>query len=247
MRLYKKVFSEALQAIHNRDGRGTWAQIGRAAGVNPFTVAKNARGEVEPTLETWSKIHEAFPEDVPPPQFDDGSPIILPEQSRPIVGKVRNRNGNTEITPVLGYVHPDGTVEKVDLFRAPIIDLLEGEPEKWTHDGYPVGKFSDCIYMETSKAGIRSFGIKIHDDSMEPSLNIGAIAVVDRHAELKNGNFCFVRKPGEDWDKTFKKYSVLKNNEILLTDNKSGEPILLNPNDGSAFWLYKVIYVARAF
>jgi transcriptional regulator with XRE-family HTH domain len=57
----------ALQRLADRIGYGGWKEIGEAAGLHPSGVGRIAKGETTPSVETWRKLYNAFPKDLPPP------------------------------------------------------------------------------------------------------------------------------------------------------------------------------------
>ncbi len=75
-----------MRGLYDRlGGYGAWSQIARAAGLRSSTVSRIARGEVKPSLESWEKLHEAYPSDIPPPSLEGGRRllVLVPEESGP--------------------------------------------------------------------------------------------------------------------------------------------------------------------
>jgi len=50
-------------------------QITSESGV--YNIAKIIKGKTAPTLQSWAKLHEAFPRAIPEPQYVDGKKIYI--------------------------------------------------------------------------------------------------------------------------------------------------------------------------
>ncbi len=51
----------------------SYAEISRASGVS--NISRIASGDITPYPDTWRKLHEAFPKDIPEPEYKDGGKI----------------------------------------------------------------------------------------------------------------------------------------------------------------------------
>jgi len=75
---------KSLLKLADRLGYGGWKEIGEAAGLHPSGVGRVAKGETVPTYDSWKKLYEAFPNDIPPPwmttELNEGPPGYEPER-----------------------------------------------------------------------------------------------------------------------------------------------------------------------
>lgn len=59
----------ALKQMHSQTGHGTWARIGRAAGLSPAGVSIIANKNHPVDNESWNKLYIAYPDEIPAPPW----------------------------------------------------------------------------------------------------------------------------------------------------------------------------------
>lgn len=135
------------------------------------------------------------------------------------------------------------TVDIVKLKEIPLFNGGAGEPSHFTDEGYPVGFSSETITVPTNGIDDNSFGVKIHGESMYPTLNIGDIVVVVPSAPLANNRLCFATWPAEDGKRTVKRFYKYGDVIVLRSDNpdKAKYPdIELSENNHNGVRIYRV-------
>lgn len=88
-RLDKELITTSLQRLL-KDGY-TYADIHRESGVN--NLGRIATGVFGTTTDTWLKLHEAFPNYIPPPRYETGEDVL------PTKKKKRGKTQPKGVTP----------------------------------------------------------------------------------------------------------------------------------------------------
>ncbi len=73
MALETKILAKALRKYYAAHGRGTWSKLQKKSGVH--NLGRIANEEIEPSIESWEKLHKSFPEFLPPPQVSGDTPV----------------------------------------------------------------------------------------------------------------------------------------------------------------------------
>lgn len=101
--------ADALLKLRHKGGGMTWVEINQASGVH--NLSRIANKETRPTLESWQRLHAAFPTDIPPPSTLDGQPIIYNHirdvhgDAMQTVGTLNiNKNDTPKLTPEVTYL-----------------------------------------------------------------------------------------------------------------------------------------------
>ena len=128
MGLDAKILSDALMNMYvnlESDGeeRGLWSRITKASGV--YNISRLARGEIKnPTYESWLKLHNAYPSEIPPPTFTPDSKVVIQEA----VGKQKNQVVNfREIEKqklINEFLDPEKALELCELLK----DIEKNDP-----------------------------------------------------------------------------------------------------------------------
>lgn len=58
---------KALKQYAIRYGRGWQKELERISGVHSSAIGRTLKGETTPTMDTWTALHRAAPEQIPPP------------------------------------------------------------------------------------------------------------------------------------------------------------------------------------
>ncbi len=128
----------------------------------------------------------------------------------------------------------------------PVFDAGAGEPKSWTDGGYPVGEASAKEYGPPGCQDHNAFYVRIHGDSMYPTLEEGDLALVEPGQPLQNRRLCFVSFPGEDGDRMVKRFRALPHGDVVLeSDNRRYEDILINEQNGQGVRIYRVTRIVR--
>jgi phage repressor protein C with HTH and peptisase S24 domain len=135
---------------------------------------------------------------------------------------------------------------KGDIKLLPVFDAGAGEPRSWTDGGYPVGEASSKEFGPPNCHDPNAFYVRIHGDSMYPTLEDGDLALVEPGQPLQNKRLCFVSFPGDDGDRLVKRFRALPHGEVVLeSDNRRYEDILINEHNGQGVRIYRVTRIVR--
>jgi SOS-response transcriptional repressor LexA len=128
----------------------------------------------------------------------------------------------------------------------PVFDAGAGEPRSWTDGNYPVGESSSKEFAPPDCHDANAFYVRIHGDSMYPTLEDGDMALVEPGQPLQNKRLCFVSFPGDDGDRLVKRFRALPHGDVVLeSDNRRYEDILINENNGRGVRIYRVTRIVR--
>lgn len=141
-------------------------------------------------------------------------------------------SGADEGAPLGPY---SGPTRKVVVFSANC-----GHGITWTDGGTPVGDSLDTIELPLEWLNANSFCIRVHNNSMEPSLREGDLVLVDPLAKVTTNDIVFVSL-SDDGDKLIKRYRPAGESIVLESDNRAYDPIILNQNNGREVRVYKVV------
>ncbi|MCB2186825.1 MAG: S24 family peptidase [Deltaproteobacteria bacterium] len=211
---------EALRRLKERTG--SWADLGRRAGLTAFGLRQNVHGNTVMSPATWDKLFGAFPGDIPAPPW-----------ARPADGAV-TADGSA----------PAGLVSLGPLVRVVVFDANCGQGIAWTDGGMPVGEALDYDYLPASWLDENSFVVRIHNDSMADTLLEGDRVLVVPGQRLFSGDICFAAFP-QDGDKLVKRFRKIGETVVLESDNKAYPPIVLTGDQGREVRFYKVTRVIR--
>lgn len=70
MSLDFKYLSEALKLVRDENGRGFYTELEKLSGVT--NIGRYARGEKNPSFDTWLLLHNAMPDQLPAPCYEKG-------------------------------------------------------------------------------------------------------------------------------------------------------------------------------
>jgi phage repressor protein C with HTH and peptisase S24 domain len=199
---------------------GTYKDLERKSGISSSNIGRIADSQVKrPSLETWSALHRAAPELIPPP------PV----------------KGRADLPPELA-ADPEISAWP-DLHRVPVFNAGAGEPSGFSDGGYPVGEAEDFIYLpQEVRLGRNAFAIKVCGQSMEPEIMMGDIVVVDPDWRLENGQVCFATWSDDDFGQRLVKIYHEENGRImLLSRNPLHGPVVLDPEKDRGVRIYKVV------
>ena len=180
MGLKTEFLVKAVADLAQKIGWGGYSEIGRKSGLNPVSVGKIAKNEVKPELESWEKLYDAFPTEIPPPQYEHKGRTINLRDDREVIDN----------TPP-----PDFT--KVELIRIPLYDLSAGEP-RLLKGGKIMGTPISFIPVPAGSVSDKAFGIINHGKQLEPVIPNDAMVIVDPAEELKNNSLTFVMLSSSD-------------------------------------------------
>jgi len=154
--------------------------------------------------------------------------------------------------PGEAYLTPGGTAAAdshpadAPLVRLPVFDAGAGQPSAWTDGGYPVGQASAYQAAPGPLRDANAFFVRIHGDSMSPTLEDGDLALVEPGVEPRDGKACFATFPGEDGDRVVKRFRRLPDGTILLeSDNRLHPTLALNDQSGAGVRIYRVTWLVR--
>lgn len=86
-----------------------------------------------------------------------------------------------------------------------------------------------------------AFYVRVHGDSMAPTLEDGDLAVVEPGYDLVNGKVCFASFPGNDGERLVKRYRRLEDGTIHLeSDNRDHPTRVLTPENGRDVRIFRV-------
>lgn len=211
-------YQRRYQIRHGRE-RGAWTELAKKAGLSSSNIGRIARGEITTTIETWSALHRADPENIPPVEADD-------------VAFTGNASVDSD-SEAFRQIPP--------LKRIPVFDCGAGEPSEWTDGDHPVGEADEFIFSTSTDKN--AFAARIHGDSMVPALYEGDIVVMEPHRPVENGQYCFAALP--DGRRLVKRYRRRDDLVILESLNPDYEPIYLDHVNGRGLRLYRVVEVIR--
>ena len=247
MGLKTEILIQSVKKLTDRLGHGSKAEIGRATGLSPVAIGKISRGEVNPGLNTWELLHEAYPNDIPPPQYEYLGRIL--NLHAPPAEQIEIASEKLNQSPLIPYVSEYGQVSEyagLDLWEIPIFDTSIGEPSSWSDNGYPIGFPSEYVAILKKDLDPNSFAVRCHGDSMVPTLYEGDTAVVVPSAELINGKLCFATWwQDERGDRLVKRYRKQGDTILLESDNKDYDPIILTPENGKGVKIFRVTKLLR--
>lgn len=70
MSLDHRYLNETLRKLRDENGRGFYTDLAKDSGV--ANIGRYARGEKDATFETWLRLHNARPDDIPAPCYQKG-------------------------------------------------------------------------------------------------------------------------------------------------------------------------------
>ncbi len=113
----------------------------------------------------------------------------------------------------------------------------------WSDGGLPVGEGLETIDLPVAWLNENSFCLRVHNDSMEPTLLEGDVVLVNPTLDAGDGDIVFVRMP--DGEKLIKRYRRVEDQVILESDNRRYPPIVLTIDNGKGAKMYKVVSLVR--
>ncbi len=158
-----------------------------------------------------------------------------------LTGKVNFTLAQVErLSEILGekYITIPGEEDNLSVIHVPVFNGGAGQPSHWTDEGYPEGHASQYESMPAGSVGKHAFGVRVHGDSMEPSVKAGWICIVDPDREPVTGKIVFYT----NWDteeRLIKRLQRTDAGPILLSDNPQYPPV--QPSGR-----YKIFPVVRA-
>ncbi|MEW6264932.1 MAG: S24 family peptidase [Thermodesulfobacteriota bacterium] len=230
MRLKTEVLIEDVAEYGRQHGRGAWAELGRASGLSPVTIGKIARAEVQPTLDSWNKLHRAAPKEIRPPLFehqvgdfpvssDAGSwegPLQVgesgPDAPRP--------SGRPRRVPLIAYVSAGEAFAWTDC------QLEPGQALEWL-PAPPEGPFHPNMYC-----------VRVRGDSMLPILKDGDTLYIHPEQPVMNHDLVVYR----DQDSAFVKRVGLSGELIILKSLNPTYPDMVK-NKTEALVLQRVVWI----
>lgn len=204
--------------LQDHSGWGASADLARRAGVSGTLFSKILNGgQRYIELTSWVKLHKAQPNYFPPP------PLV---------------EINLSDHQLAAPDHPsvfDGPKRLV-----PIFDANCGEGVKWTDGGLPVGEGLETMELPLAWLNGNSFVLRVHNDSMAPTLIEGDLVLVNPHAQVEEGDVVFASL-SDDGDKLIKRFRRSGEMVVLESDNKNHPPVVLNDVNGHEARVYKVV------
>lgn len=139
----------------------------------------------------------------------------------------------------------------ISLAKVPLFDAGAGEPcefyESWRNRG--LTDDAAFVYVDAHKASQGAFGIKVHGDSMAPTIEQGDIVIVMPDRPIENGKIvlaCWPTSYGDTGKRLIKRYkSDNKGNIVLWSDNPNHEPVVLDRETDRDVQLFLVIKLIK--
>jgi hypothetical protein len=195
VKLNFEILRAALIAYQERQGHGAWRELQRMTGVHSSSIAKFAKGETKPQLESWSRLHAGAPHIIPAPVLE-GSPSPPQVSADPLPG---------------------------GLVQVPVFPCGAGSDRYWTDGGHPVGTSDEYIALPVSMVGPNTFAVHIHGESMLPTLAPDDLAVVDPSQEPIHGEIVFVTWPDDNGGRVARRFFRYGDTIVLRPDNPDRE------------------------
>lgn len=143
------------------------------------------------------------------------------------------------------------TSEPFLMVKVPLFDAGAGEPSEFYLSGraYDLNDNDDFIYVTEHEAKMKAFGVKVHGDSMAPTIEQGDIVVVLPTRAIENGKIVLVCWPSGDGDagkRMVKRYKAdSRGNIVLYSDNNAHEPIILDRKKDKDVRLFRVVKLIK--
>jgi len=162
------------------------------------------------------------------------------------VGTGIREPGEAYLTPERTATDEELPSADAPLIRLPVFDAGAGQPSAWTDGGYPVGEASAHQAAPGPLSDANAFFVRIHGDSMSPTLEDGDLALVEPGVEPRDGKVCFATFPGEDGDRVVKRFRRLPDGTIHLeSDNRDYPTLVLDQTTGRDVRIYRVTWLIR--
>lgn len=171
MRIMTELLINDVVRYHQKFGRGSWAELGRLSGLSPVTIGKIARREVEPTLDSWNKLHAGAPDYIRTPSFE-----LDPDDAPP--GNFPRDLAQPDGIPLIGYVSAGEAIDWTDcqLATGQGLEIMPLPPEGGLHPNM--------------------YCVRVRGDSMLPMLKDGATLYVHPEQEVHNHDIVVYRDAG---------------------------------------------------
>jgi phage repressor protein C with HTH and peptisase S24 domain len=118
-----------------------------------------------------------------------------------------------------------------DTRKIPVFDAGGGKNCYWDDQGYPQGQSNEYAYLPKRETDPKTFAVRVHGNSMAPTVKDGEIAVVVPSMRLQNRQICFYSNYDDpQGEKLVRRYFDYAEQVFLRPDN---------PEEGFEIILYK--------
>jgi phage repressor protein C with HTH and peptisase S24 domain len=134
-----------------------------------------------------------------------------------------------------------------DSITLPVFHAGAGPHCYWDDGGFPPGFSAEYITIDKKGLDIKSFGVKIHGNSMLPSMENGDIAIIDATKPLQHGKACYVTDKQDDLgERLIRRYFNYNGVIVLKPDNpQEGFEITITPENEERYGIFRVVRVER--
>jgi phage repressor protein C with HTH and peptisase S24 domain len=136
-------------------------------------------------------------------------------------------------------------IESADTRKIPVFDAGGGKNCYWDDQGYPQGKSNEYAYLPKRETDAKTFAVRVHGNSMAPTIKDGEIAVVVPSMRLQNKQICFYTNYNDpQGEKLIRRYFDYPEQIFLRPDNpEEGFEIILDKKQEHNCGVFKVSHI----
>ncbi len=215
-------FRAALAQLLKNSGRSQ-KTLALEADVTPAFLNQIIHGKREGSQTTLVRIARAFGYDI----------VDFLALGRRLLAEERGEEPRDPLEALAGPLRP-----------VPVFDANCGDNGiVWSDGGLPVGEGLETIDLPVAWLNENSFCLRVHNDSMEPTLREGDIVLVNPNATVVSGDVVFARLP--NGEKLIKRYRQSGGQVVLTSDNSEYGPVVLDSENGDGAKIFKVVKMVR--